>query len=385
MPSLGSTKSRAGASRARARSLLSCLPFLLVARPAFAQPKTAEAGSAPTAKTDAKAEESPPTPAEAAPNPSPAASEYKPWPAKAVLLPFEATNLSQDEVAAFTALFVQAYQDSSGGRVMPPQETERALQALSTPAAVLSASGAEQYLSGTIVHLDSRFVISISAYDPKGNRLEQQKMTATGVDDFEPIAGRLAKALSKSRSAHDVRSLDDVTAREGQARQRVASERMAGLRGGVAIPISKTAIVPLVVAALDVRFESEQHAVGFSIGLLLPAGDVDGETGYGGLTSDVNVLYYLTRESLSPYVAGGLNMRIIGSNESGGANLAPFVGLGLALGREAKASAYLELRVAQNVTPIRFKIDADPTVPGSVDTSRAEYPFEPSLNAAIAF
>jgi hypothetical protein len=301
------------------------------------------------------------------------------------LLPLESSNLAAGDVEAFSTLFVQAYESASGGRMMPPNEATEALAQLGAPAEVMRASGAERYVSGSLVRLDSRVVISLSAYDSSGRRLAHEKMTAASMDDFEAISERLAQALSGKKSLAETRDLDNITAREAQRPQRVAADDKVGFRGGVVVPVSKTAIDSMVNASLDVRFESEHHAVGFAVGLLIPAGGDDTSGAYGGLCGEVTFAHYLTQASFAPYLGGGLSARLLGTNGvSGGANLAPYALFGLMFNRDSGAMAYLELRASQNVTPINVASgDEDPNT-FTRPTSK-EYPFEPSLNAGVAF
>ncbi|HEX2730871.1 MAG TPA: hypothetical protein VHM70_04670 [Polyangiaceae bacterium] len=313
------------------------------------------------------------------------------WPAKTVFLPIEATNMPEADADAFGALFTHAYEAASGGRVMPPAETTKVLEPFSSPEELVKAAGAQGYLRASLVRLDSRTVIEVALFDAAGKRLRSEKLTASGLDDFEPAADRLAKSLSGARSPAETRTLDTVTEREAIGPARIASERRAGLRGGAVLPISNSSIAPLVMAALDVRFESEQRAFGFGIALLIPSASDGGQRSYGGLSSEVNGLYYLTSSAVAPYVGGGLYMRIIGSDANTVANVAPYALVGLAMSRDSRASAYLELRAAQNVTPLRLAAKStitDTTTGASVtntSSGRVEYPFEPSLNFGIAF
>src|SRR5690606_13907006 len=216
--------------------------------------------------------------------------------------------------------------------------------------------------------------------DQDGRRVRREKMTAASLDDLEAVSERLGKALGKNGSAKEAQTLDNITDREAQVPTRIKADDLVGFRGGLTVPVSDVDLNTLITAALDIRFQSERHFVGFAIGLLLPANGDEENGSYGGLTGEVNAAYYLTHTSMAPYLGGGLSARIL----SGGANLAPYAMLGMMFNRQSGAQAYLELRATQNVTPIAVDVDVSTTT-SIDDLTERVYPFEPSINAGVGW
>lgn len=357
---------------------VACLLVSLWAHSAGAQTTSqSELPSAPDAEPETPADDAGTS---AAPSDGPALeatdavnaeSTHRVWPAKSVLLPIEAANLEEGERQAFETLFIQALEERVGGRVMTPAEAERAMEVLGSAQAVLAAASADSYVQGSIVRLDAHLVISMSTLDATGKRLKRHKMTAGSVDDFEAVAERLAEALTSDSSVKDTRDLDNITTRETKKRKRVFADDRVGFRGGLIVPVATAPFSSVVSGAVEIRYESEDYYAGWGIGMLLPAPGRSDESSYGGLSAEVNAAYYLSSGAIAPYLGGNLTARIL----STGANLAPGAILGINFNRDVGASMLLELRLNQNVTPIRVTDDGS-------DTTFA-YPFEPSLNAGV--
>jgi hypothetical protein len=206
-------------------------------------------------------------------------------------------------------------------------------------------------------------------------------MTAASMDDVEPVSERLGQALGKDISADEARTLDNITVREAQVPTRVKADDLVGFRGGISVPVSDVALNMLITPALDVRFQSERHFVGFAIALVLPANGPEDKGSYGGLSGEVNAAYYLSHTTTAPYVGGGLTARIL----TGGANLAPSAMLGMMFNRQSGAQAYIELRATQNITPIEVERTLIDDLSGSETVSERVYPFEPSLSAGVGW
>ncbi len=361
-----------------------CASLLICGLVNVAWGQTEAEAPTPPAPTGSPAASDVPSSAGAASEPTPehGSQAWQPWPAKAVLLPFEVANVDSEWVDAFETLFREEFEAAHGGRMMPSTETAQALSQLNNPHEVMRACGADVYVAGSLTRLDAKIVISVASFDREGRRLRREKMTAGSLDDLEAVSERLGKALGGNVSAKEVRTLDNITDREAQVPTRVKADDLVGFRGGLTVPVSSVDLNMLITAALDVRFQSERHFVGFAIGLLLPANGEDENRSYGGLTGEVNAAYYLTHTSMAPYLGGGLNARIL----SGGANLAPYAMFGLMFNRQSGAQAYLELRATQNVTPIAVDVDvAADAVTGVDSTTERVYPFEPSLNAGVGW
>lgn len=310
---------------------------------------------------------------------APSATPLTVRPARAVVPRCQSTNVDEERAKAFAEVLARAYQSETKGRVMPPHEVE-ALGDVPLER-VVEAAGATEYFECSLVGLDAKIVVWASVLDAGHQVKGTRELTAIGADDFEPIATRMAKAFANDVSVDATRDRNSVTQDEARKKPRSQSEQVAVIRGGPVFPIAGEAVAPLASAAIDVRYESQQSSVGFGFGLLLPTTSDSQTSIYGGVSAEVMGGYYLTSGNNGVYVGGGMLARILNS----GGNIAPFVTLGAMFDRAAGSHFLLELRGAQNVTPITLTRESADEFTGYEETESEAYPFEPSLHAGVAW
>jgi hypothetical protein len=126
--------------------------------------------------------------------------------------------------------------------------------------------------------------------------------------------------------------------------------------------------------------ESDSFFLEFGAGFTVPSSGVsEADRSIGGVFAEFGADYYLTHSSVSPYIGGGVMPRLIGGNHVDfGANLAAYGQLGVMFFRQSSSRLYLDLRVAQNLTPWqRTTVNSSSTFPYTEeDASGARFPTE---------
>jgi hypothetical protein len=127
----------------------------------------------------------------------------------------------------------------------------------------------------------------------------------------------------------------------------------------------------------DGRFEREKYFVEIGAGFILPGPGAN--KSYGGVGADLGIDYFLTNADTAFYVGGGIVPRLIFSDGMNSPlNIAPYLQLGLLFDRSARMRLYADVRVAQNLLPIRENTSGSTT---PIDT----YPTELTVQVGIGW
>jgi hypothetical protein len=278
--------------------------------------------------------------------------------AAVMVLPVEGTNLEPGEADAIGHMVASAYQMELKDTVIAPGDVKRALDETGSYQLAAQKLGATEYLYVSAVRLNQRIVITGARYSRDGRLLFSERISATTLDDAEPGSDRLAKALIAHQTPGETRTLDNVMLTETRPPNRVGSQKVPGFKGSFTYPIGWTgSVAPMMSAAFALRLESLSHFIEFGLGFTVPAGDYDYR--YGGLFADIGGAFYLTQESMSPYVGGGVMPRLMSDDTV--ANLLVYGQVGLMLFREGATRFYIEGRVGQNVLPMTFGSNPPPS------------------------
>jgi hypothetical protein len=273
--------------------------------------------------------------------------------ATVMILPVKGTNLEPGEVDAIGQMITTAYQQEAKDTTIPPDESAKVVEETGGYPQAAQKAGAKEYVYVTAVRLNSRISLNATRYSADGKYIYSAKMSATSLDDIEPAAERLSKALLHQQSAADARTTENVMRTEEQQPIRAQSQKVAGFKGSFIYPIGwKESVAAQMAGALDVRLESGQHFIELGIGLTFSS--PDHQYSYGGIWLDIGGDFYLTDSNVAPYLGGGLMPRLMWDDGESLANFAPYVQGGVMFFRDSKTRIYTDFRLAQNVLPIVF-------------------------------
>lgn len=304
--------------------------------------------------------------------------------ADVAVLPVQGTNLSPGEADAIGALVAESYATESGAQVAPPAETARALGETggNVPAAVAKL-GAREYVETTAIRLTTRIRIRATLRDANGGVVHGAEMTAASLDDVQPVAVRLARALVRRTTVEETRTVRDVTRREGQAPNRTFTEKVMGMKSAVIWPHANgQSFDPSVSFQFDGRLETHAGFLEFGAGAVIPTNGSD-KDGLGGVFAEFGGSLYLSETSASPYVGAGFVPRIYFTSHGGGAQAAAYAQVGVMFMRESSSRIYVELRGTQSLTSIEEDVTTNYLT--GVTQTRSIYPLEIGLQVGVGW
>jgi hypothetical protein len=305
--------------------------------------------------------------------------------ATVMVLPVEGTNLEPGETAAIGQMVAGAYQKERNETVIPPKDVEQAIAETGGYQAAAQKLGASEYLFITAVRLKQRVVVTATLYSADGKQLHSAKMTADSLDDIEPASERIALALVGKTSTKQTRTIDNVTQSEERKPNRTWVEKVMGIKAGLTYPLGYgNDITPMMSFGFDGRLESRTYFIEFGAGFTVPASSADErDLAYGGVYSDLGFSYYLTDSNVSPYIGGGVLPRLMSSSVT---NFAVYGQGGLMFFRESSTRLYMDLRVAQNVLPVRFNdYDYDAVTGTDYADEKRLYPTEFTFSVGVGW
>lgn len=303
--------------------------------------------------------------------------------ADVAVLPVRGTNLTAGEADAIGVLFAEAYAREARVDVVAPADAARAVTEAGGVPAALARLGAREYLDISAVQLKSRITVNAVLRGGSGAALHTAEMTAASLDDIQPIAERISRALINRTTPEVTRTLTSVTAREGQRVNRTFTEKIMGLKTSVTWPFARGyTFDPSISLQFDGRLELTRGFLEFGAGAVVPTSGED--SGMGGVFAEFGGSYYLAQESVSPYVGAGFVPRIYFTSSAGGFGAAAYGQAGLMFMRESSSRIYAELRVTQAVTPFENDATYD-YVTGTYSRGGQYFPTEVGLQIGIGW
>lgn len=305
------------------------------------------------------------------------------------VFPVRGTNLSEGEAAAIGALIAVSYSAESDARVLDPTQTGPVLAQQQSERDAAQQLGLTQYIDVQAVRLEQRITLHATLRNVHGSQLYAVKTTAMSLDDMEPVAERIASSLHRRTPLEETRDLDNITAKEGRAPNRVFAEKVFGIRTGMALPFGKDVNADAALfAEFDGRLEGKSYFLEFAGGLMLPSQMNDSSDGIGGLIGLIGGSYYLGYTNIAPYVGGGLSPRLMFGAYSGAA-LTVNGHIGLMFMRMSSSRIYAEIGVDQHLLPLspdRYAERYDPDTGTYVTLDQNEvWPTELSLAVGIGW
>jgi hypothetical protein len=272
--------------------------------------------------------------------------------ATVMVLPVDGTNLKPDEEDAIWQLIASAYQAERKDTVLPREQTKAALEEAGGYPEAARKLGASEYAYISAVRLEEKIVVNATLYDAGGKVLYSAKMSASGLDDMEITAERIAKSLAQRKTVRETREIDTVSKTESRRPNRTWVEKVNGFKVGVAYPHGYgKEIAPFMTGGFNSRVESASYFLEFGAGILIPVNDDEYERTYGGAYAEVGASWYLSKTNVSPYL-GIVAMPRLASRSL--ANLVLGGQFGLMFFRESSSRLYIDGRVGQNVLPVGF-------------------------------
>jgi hypothetical protein len=310
--------------------------------------------------------------------------------AAVLVFPAEVTNVETGEGEAIVAVVADAYANASGQQVTIVK-ADAGTQA-GNYSERAKALGGDEYLVVRVVRLEQKVRVRVARHRSDGSVLASESMTAISLDDMEPVAERLAVALTKQTTTEQTRTHRNVTGRETEAKNRVFNEKIVGIKAQLDMPFARDVkIAPPVSLGVDFKLEADSYFIEFGAGFMIPTPAEDGEARIGGLVSEIGGSFYLTDSEVSLYAgAGALPRILIAERGGGGANVALYGQFGAMFARSSSSRFYTDVRVAQNVTRVPLEVDTgatDPTDPfgETVYERYTAYPTELILEFGIGW
>ncbi|MDX2054840.1 MAG: hypothetical protein SFV15_20725 [Polyangiaceae bacterium] len=322
--------------------------------------------------------------------------------AEVLLVPVERANITPEEGEAVGAVFADAYAEASHQQVLRATPAPKADGTPESYSDLARSKRAAEYLVVKATRLSSRIIISATRFSWDGKQIFHARMTAASFDDLEPVATRLSTAVYQQRSPETTRTLDSITEREGQKRNRLFVEKVIGVKTRYTYLKnfgSSPDYNPTLSGGFDARLEGETYFLEVGAGIILPSGGGSSDSGssagsVGGLYSELGGSYYLRNNDVSPYVGAGVMPQIVlRSHMDGPVALALYGQAGLMFFRQSSSRLYVDFRLAQNV--LAWRDDQDyyyPELPDPVTglspsrpKPKANYPTEFALEVGVGW
>ncbi|MGV3622490.1 MAG: hypothetical protein ACO1OB_16850 [Archangium sp.] len=273
----------------------------------------------------------------------------------------EAINVEPNQARAFTAVCAAAYSQASGQPVTTPVDQP------------VAGERVELQLIGLDGTRSRRILVRAQKKNADDSIAYEASLDALSMEDAPVVCERLANSLVNRVPVDQTQDMNNVTAVEAKARRRrTGTVKSFGLKTGFMGAVASNATLsPMGTIAFDARIEGDHFFTQLGVGALIPAPIAMGDTSYGGVTLDMGAGYYFTNTDFAPYVALGLQPRII----FGGSiiNFVPYAQVGFTTSRKSGVRFNVDGRVGQNLLPV------------SNPDGNAVRPTEFSLNVGVGF
>lgn len=329
------------------------------------------------------------------------------WAASVAVFPVNAVNLDAGSAAAIGEVLARSYARASNQPVLPPSQSASAVQTDNSFSAAAQALGVGEYIEITAVGLggsdtllierrrdgvgvgneDTKILVQATRREANGQEIYRAEMTARTLNDMDDVCERMALSLFNKKPVAETRSVRNVTRDEAAPENRTFTEKIWGIRTQVLVPLaSGQQFEPTAGLTFDWRLESRNYFLEFGFGFFIPTDSSEKAYGYGGLQAEVGGSYYLTEDTVSPYVGAGIQPRIMmASHFDSGINMVPYVQGGVMFARDSSSRIYTDLRVGQNVLPVKRDRPFDWATGERVSNPKTFYPSEISLQVGIGW
>lgn len=344
------------------------------------------------------------------------------------VFPVIGVNTDKSFIQAFGATVALKYSQISGTRVIAPIKSAKAIGSDSSLSAAAKSLGVSEYIELDAVGLflsnrernelyqdssgqkiivvvqnkdendeksdqqlldNSKTIVTATRYNSQGNEIHRVELTLLTYGDIEEASQRIATALFKKISIEEARTLTTITRREGMGNNSLFVNKVKGVKaGGQGVAVNDGTIAPFVNIGFDMRLEADKYFLEFGVGGRIPSSSFTSDKRYyGGVYFELAGNYYLTPGPIGFYAGGGVIPFInLLSSDGLQMGIAPCIQGGVMLPRDSRVRFYVELRVAQNVMPIKTRLYSyDYITYYSNNREYTSYPTEIGLNVGIGF
>ena len=205
-------------------------------------------------------------------------------------------------------------------------------------------------------------------------------MEAFSLEDAPAVCERLAAALTGRTTVDDVRTRRNITraeARASRALSRLGSENVIGLDTRILVPMAAGMVSrPAWSLGFDGRFERDRFFIEVSAGFIVGSPTMSAnELTVGGLYVSGGGAFYLSEADTAAYIGLGVEPRVL-LVPVPSIGVAPYAQFGVMLWRQSSTRLYGELRLAQNVLPVRV---------GSSYPAELAYPTEAGVALGVGW
>lgn len=225
-------------------------------------------------------------------------------------------------------------------------------------------------------------IVDASLKDAAGALVHHVQLEASSLEDAPVVCERLATALTGRTSVDDVRTRSNITraeARASRSRSRLSSEKVLGLNTRMLLPMA-TGLVsrPAWSVGFDGRFEQDRFFIEVSAGFIAGSPTTSSlDLTMGGVYVSGGAALYLSEADTAAYVGLGIEPRLL-LWPYPSIGIAPYAQFGVMLWRQSSTRLYAELRLAQNVMPVRVGTSTIPT-------TQLAYPTEAGLALGVGW
>lgn len=239
--------------------------------------------------------------------------------AKTVVVPeAEAVGVDADAAFTFTDLVRHALQGRPEWNVVARSDTpENPCGQAPCAAEIAGEVGADAAVTLALSRLGSKIIVRYAVISPNGHVDMTDRTTALGLEDLDPVATRIATAVSEQLEFGKTVSVSTVTQSEATTPLRQSSWYSHGVTLGAIVPMGGSFGGQNYLT--DVRFFSMYELRAFAAGV---EGDIlwspdGGGDGAGGFAVNLAGKYFLRPEQdMGPFIEGGVGVRFLTAAET---------------------------------------------------------------------
>lgn len=252
-------------------------------------------------------------------------------------------NLSEPQLDLITSFLASSYERYSHEK--PVADVASATEVIDATAAGLGENGGLPIL------------IKVHRRNTEGATLAQAELRLEVMEELPVVTDRLAESLVKQVPLEQTQNRHNVAMAENRKETRVGTEKVLGAKLWFGMPVARAANLNAIGAVqFDARFERQTYFFELGAGFIIPGPSSSPTSeGYGGVMAELGASKYLNDGDTAVYLGGGLMPRLIFSSMlDSPLSLAPFAQFGVMFDRASRMRLYADLRVAQNVIPLRL-------------------------------
>jgi hypothetical protein len=276
--------------------------------------------------------------------------------------PVRSINVAEPQLQLITSFLTSSFEARSGSKAV----NEGATESLEAVAFGLGDDGGLPIL------------LKVRRVNPAGEILASAELRVLSLDELPTVCDRLVESVIKAVPLPDTRNRHNVAMAETGVATRMGTEKVLGVKLWFGAPFAAQANLNTIGAIMfDGRFERETYFFELGAGFVIPGPSTSlTSEGYGGFLLELGASKYLSSGDTAVYAGAGLMPRLLlsGAINDSPLNLAPYGQFGVMFDRASSTRLYADLRVAQNIIPVRLNN-------GAGGVLRSAYPTE--LTAAV--